>query len=104
MAVLLMDNAQWQQHTNEELKRRQQEEQQNILAQQQAAAVKAKLEAEARAQEAKSEKIIITDDPWFYADPQGNVQVSLFKSLFWYRPYSMFMLRILLDYLGSIWW
>jgi len=39
------------------------------------ARAKAKAKAESRAREqAASESIRITNDPWFYADPQGNVQ------------------------------
>ena len=104
MAVLLMNTSQWQQHTNDELKRRQQEEQQNLMAQQQAAAVKAKVDAESRGQEAKIEKIIITDDPWFYADPQGNVQVSSLKSLCLLQV--VFHIYVVASHhlVGSFWW
>ncbi|GFH61637.1 hypothetical protein CTEN210_18113 [Chaetoceros tenuissimus] len=59
MAVLIMNNAQYtQQKANEELKKRQEEEQLKMR------------EAEAKARE----QVVITDDPWFYADPQGNIQ------------------------------
>lgn len=62
MAVLIMNNAQYTQQTaNEELKKRQEEEQLK------------RREAEAKARE----QVVITDDPWFYADPQGNIQVRL---------------------------
>jgi hypothetical protein len=72
MAVLVADNAQWQQHkASEDLQRRQQEEHQKMIAAKEAEA-RAKAEAEAKA----SEPMIITDAPWYYADPQGNVQVS----------------------------
>ena len=65
MAVLIMNNSQWQQHqAAEELQRRQQDDHQKMLAAK-------KAEAEARA----SENIVITNDPWYYADPQGNIQV-----------------------------
>jgi hypothetical protein len=67
MAVLIMNNSQWQQHqASEELQRRQQDDHQKMLAAK-------KAEAEARA----SETIVITNDPWYYADPQGNIQVRL---------------------------
>ena len=84
MAVLQMTNSQWQQRASEETQRRQQEEQQKLLAQQQqaAAAAKAKEAAELRAQEATVENVVITDSPWFYADPQGNVQVRRLKLCF----------------------
>ena len=74
MAVLLIDNATWQQQQQaEELRRRQQEEHQKMLAMQEAA----RIEAEKRAKQAP-QPIVITDSPWYYADPQGNVQVSYF--------------------------
>ena len=66
MAVLIMNNAQYtQQKANEELKKRQEEEQLK------------RREAEAKARE----QVVITDDPWFYADPQGNIQVRLSWSI-----------------------
>ena len=90
MAVLVMNNNQWQQHqASEEMKRRQQDEQheqQKILAAKQEAESRAKAEAEARASEAEaearaSENIVITDAPWYYADPQGNIQVCRFMCI-----------------------
>eukprot|EP00557_Chaetoceros_sp_GSL56_P004917 CAMPEP_0176492920 /NCGR_PEP_ID=MMETSP0200_2-20121128/9277_1 /TAXON_ID=947934 /ORGANISM="Chaetoceros sp., Strain GSL56" /LENGTH=1074 /DNA_ID=CAMNT_0017890557 /DNA_START=216 /DNA_END=3440 /DNA_ORIENTATION=- len=70
MAALVMNNLQWQQHrAAEELQRRQQEEHQKMLAVKEAEA-RAKAEAPARV----SEPVIIMDAPWFYADPQGNIQ------------------------------
>lgn len=76
MAVLVMNNAAWQQQQQaaEDLQRRQQEEHQKMLAARQEAE---RAEAEARAHEAakaQEEPVVITDSPWFYADPQGNVQ------------------------------
>lgn len=79
MAALVMNNLQWQQHkAAEELQHRQQEEHQKMLAAKEAEA-RAKVEAQARL----SQPVIITDAPWFYADPQGNIQVSTcyFKKL-----------------------
>ena len=69
MAILIMNNVQWQQHKQaEDLQRRQQEEhRQKMLAAQQEAASRT---------EAEKSKPVITDSPWYYADPQGNVQVS----------------------------
>jgi hypothetical protein len=73
MAVLLMNNASWQQQQQaEEVQRKQQEEHQKMMAARQEAA---RVEAETRAQNVQATPIIITDKPWFYADPQGNVQV-----------------------------
>ena len=67
MAVLIMNNAQYtQQKANEELKKRQEEEQLKMR------------EAEAIARE--QQQVVITDDPWFYADPQGNIQVRSERS------------------------
>jgi hypothetical protein len=80
MAVLLMDNNAWKQHQQaEEIQRRRQEEEQQlqkIIAGKEAAA---RLEAEKRKSAAASaaEVIRITDAPWFYLDPQGNVQVRI---------------------------
>lgn len=74
MAVLLMNNATWQQQQQaDELRRRQEEHQKMIAARQQEAA---RIEAEQRAKEASSQRVVVTDSPWYYADPQGNVQVS----------------------------
>jgi len=70
MVVLVADTAQWQQQkASEDLQRRQQEEHQKMIAAKEAQA-RAKAEAQARA----SEPILVTDAPWYYADPQGNVQ------------------------------
>mmetsp|Transcript_1756 Transcript_1756/g.2322 ORF Transcript_1756/g.2322 Transcript_1756/m.2322 type:complete len:1071 (+) Transcript_1756:209-3421(+) len=75
MAVLRMNNAAWQKQQQAEDFRRNQEEQQRILAaRQEAARAQAEAEAEALAKKASSEPIVITDSPWYYADPQGNVQ------------------------------
>ncbi len=74
MAVLLMNNATWQQQQQaDELRRRQEEHQKLIAARQQEAA---RIEAEQRAKEASSQQVVVTNSPWYYADPQGNVQVS----------------------------
>lgn len=76
MAVLVMNNAQWQQHqASEDMQRRQQEEHQKMLAAKEAEA-RAKAEAAARAK-AASKPIVITAAPWYYADPQGNIQVCI---------------------------
>ena len=52
-----------------------------LMAKQQEAEARAKAEAKAEAEaraKADSESIVITDDPWYYADPQGNIQVCFF--------------------------
>lgn len=75
MAALVMNNVQWQQKkAADELQRRQQEEHQKILAAKEA---EARAKAEAQAQARLSEPVVITDAPWFYADPQGNIQVRV---------------------------
>lgn len=94
MAVLVVTNAQWnQQHAQaqakaqqEELQRQrqqqqQQQQQQQIQAAQQAAAARAQAEAEERERvnaavqlALENQTVTITDAPWFYADPQGNIQ------------------------------
>lgn len=63
MAVLVMNNMQWQQHrAAEELQH------QKMLAAKEA-------EARAKAEAARvSKQVIIPDAPWYYADPQGNIQ------------------------------
>lgn len=64
MVVLVTNNAQWvqQQKADEEMKRRQLAEQQRMLA--------------AKEAEERARKITITSAPWYYADPQRNIQVS----------------------------
>lgn len=80
IAVLGVTNAVWQQQQQqaaEDLRRiQQQQEQQKMIAAQQQEAAAARAQAESRAREVASESIVITNDPWFYADPQSNVQVS----------------------------
>lgn len=63
MVVLVTNNAQWvdQQKVDEELKRRQLAEQQRMIA--------------AREAEERARNVMITSAPWFYADPQRNIQV-----------------------------
>jgi len=76
MAVLVTNNDQWQQQkASEDLQRRQQEELQQRMAAKEAEAI-----AEAQAQARASESIVITDAPWYYADPQGNVQVRCYSA------------------------
>jgi hypothetical protein len=67
MAVLLMTNAQWQQRQQQEAEARTRQQELQRLEQQRRMA--------AAQQEAKS----ATDPnaPWFYSDPQGNVQVGV---------------------------
>lgn len=72
MAVLVMTNTQFQQQQAAQEIQRRQIEQQQIQA---AAVARAKAEAEARAREVASTTVLIPDSPWYYADPQGNIQV-----------------------------
>ncbi len=65
VAVLIVNNATWQQHKQAEDLQRRQQEQQMLAAQQEAA----------NRIEAEKKMPVITDSPWYYADPQGNVQV-----------------------------
>mmetsp|Transcript_22589 Transcript_22589/g.27610 ORF Transcript_22589/g.27610 Transcript_22589/m.27610 type:complete len:1391 (-) Transcript_22589:215-4387(-) len=95
MAMLIMTNAQFlqqeqqmrQQQQEEELQRQRQQQQQQLQAQQAAAlahaeaqaeaANKAKAAASAQAAQTQTQEasvIVITDDPWYYADPQGHIQ------------------------------
>jgi len=80
IAVLGVTNAVWQQQQQqqqaaEDLRRiQQQQEQQKMIAAQQQEAAAARAKAESRAREVASESIVVTNDPWFYADPQSNVQ------------------------------
>ena len=86
MAALRMTNAQWQVHQTQaqaqlvaaqqlqavqeqELQRRRLIQDEQTRLQQQA-----KAEAMARAEEEKQQLLVVTDAPWFYADPQGNIQ------------------------------
>ena len=69
MAALRMTNAQWRAHEQAEAQRKR-------LAEQQAQ-LRAQQEALARAQQqAQSISALppVTDAPWYYADPQGNIQ------------------------------
>ena len=92
MAVLAMTNAQWQQQQQqqeaqmraqqEEMKRhqrqrQQEEEEQRRVQQQMQAAARAQAEAEERANSvAPQSPLQISEAPWYYADPQGNIQVG----------------------------
>lgn len=84
IAALRMTNAQWQVHQTQsqlvaaqqlqsaqeqELQRRRQIQDEQAQLHQQA-----KAEAMARAEEEKQQLLVVTDAPWFYADPQGNIQ------------------------------
>ena len=86
MAALRMTNAQWQVHQTQaqaqlvaaqqlqavqeqELQRRRLIQDEQTRLQQQA-----KAESMARAEEEKQQLLVVTDAPWFYADPQGNIQ------------------------------
>jgi hypothetical protein len=62
MVVLVTNNAQWvdQRKVDEEMKRRQLAEQQRMIA--------------AREAEERARNVTITSAPWFYADPQRNIQ------------------------------
>ena len=65
MAVLLMTNAQWQQHQQAQARLQQEELRRR------------RLEEEARAQaQSRANAQINPSLPWFYSDPQNNIQVS----------------------------
>lgn len=65
MAVLLVTNTQWQQQQQQQAQARQQEEELR----------RRRLEEEARAQAQSRASIQIKADlPWFYSDPQNNIQ------------------------------
>ena len=70
MAVLLMTNVQWQQQR--------QQQQQAQARQQQEELHRRRMEEEAMAQRQRSSSIQIHPDlPWFYSDPQKNIQVGV---------------------------
>lgn len=73
MAVLVLTNAQWQQQQVARSRSRQEElhrhEQQRRI-EEEAAAARARSEAQHRAVAS-----IVPDAPWFYSDPQNNIQV-----------------------------
>ena len=73
MAVLVMTNAQWQQQQAARARARQEEiqrrEQQRRM-EEEAAAARARSEAHNRAVAS-----IVPDAPWYYSDPQNNIQV-----------------------------
>jgi len=82
-AVLLLTNQQWQQQQQqiaqqEEIQRQQQQQQQQqqllMQQQQQQQAAAARAQAEAQQQAAAVTTTIVPDAPWFYADPQNNIQ------------------------------
>ena len=84
MAVLVMTNAQYQQQQIQQQREEEFQRQRQMLQNMQALQV-AEEEARTREQAALSaqqqrqkhqEQVKITQDPWFYADPQGNIQVS----------------------------
>jgi sRNA-binding protein len=74
MAVLVLTNAQWQQQQVARSRARQEElhrrEQQRRI-EEEAAAARARSEAQHRAVAS-----IVPDAPWFYSDPQNNIQVG----------------------------
>ena len=89
MAVLLQTNAQWQQHQQAQAARLQQEEMQRRRMEEEAAA------------RAKAQKhaVMNPDLPWFYSDPQNNIQVSAINSL--KLTYSLFSLPNLSCFLSK---
>ena len=90
MAALRLTNAQWQVHQaqlqaqaqqlqaaqEQELQRRRQllEEQARQQQQQQQAEEMARREAEERMKQERLSLSVVPNAPWFYADPQGNIQ------------------------------
>jgi hypothetical protein len=70
MAVLLVTNAQWQQQQQQRAQQQQQQEMQQ------------RMEMQRRQEQAARPAAIDANAPWFYSDPQGNIQVrSHFSSL-----------------------
>lgn len=69
MAQLLLTNVQWQQQVRAQQEELQRREQQRRLEEE--AAARARSEAQNR-----PKTQIDADAPWFYSDPQGNIQVS----------------------------
>jgi hypothetical protein len=69
MAVLLLTNAQWQQQQQQQQQQLQQEE------------IRRRRQMEEEANRAKTQSRLIAsinhDAPWFYSDPQNNIQVRL---------------------------
>jgi hypothetical protein len=91
MTALVLTNHQWQmqqarlQHAQAQQAREQEMQRRRALEEQQQ---RQRLEAMAREREAQERQMqlqkqqqqqqaVITDAPWYYADPQGNIQVSL---------------------------
>jgi len=73
MAVLIMTNTQFQQQqAAQDMQRRHIEQQQQLQA---VAAARTKAEAEVRTREIAAKTIFMPESPWYYADPQGNIQV-----------------------------
>jgi hypothetical protein len=66
MAVLLVTNSQWQQQQQVQARMQQEELQRRRMEE----------EAAARAQAQNRATPIDPDLPWFYSDPQNNIQVS----------------------------
>lgn len=83
IAVLILTNAQWQQHQQAQA-RAEQEEIQRRQEQERAQAMHAESEAaraRAEAERAAAAQPIVPDAPWFYADPQNNIQVREFLTI-----------------------
>jgi len=76
LAVLLLTNQQWQQQQQQiaQQEEMQRQQQQLLMQQQQQQAAAARAQAEAQQQAAAATPTIIPDAPWFYADPQNNIQ------------------------------
>jgi hypothetical protein len=88
MAALRLTNAQWQVHQaqlqaqaqqlqaaqEQELMRRRQLQEEQARQQQQQAEEMARREAEERMKRERLSQSVVPNAPWFYADPQGNIQ------------------------------
>lgn len=79
MAALRMTNVQWKAHELREKKAQEQElQRQKQLQAEKEAMARAQMEAEERRkqqlQQQQSAPPVVTDAPWYYADPQGNIQ------------------------------
>jgi len=77
MVVLVMTNAQFQQQQMQNQRQEELQMQQQMIQKMQAmkmAEDEARAREQAAAMAAKQKSVTITNDPWYYADPQGNIQ------------------------------
>ena len=99
MAVLVLTNSQWQQQQASRARARQEEMQR--LEQQR------RMEEEARARSEAQNRVVANinpDAPWFYSDPQNNIQVRALWQFRYYEFYGLMLLTLFLalwDAIGS---